>query len=351
MITPRLRCLVPVFDGAVIFWSARRHYAAGKCDKKQKSSLTVVNLFAPYQKAIKAILLFAFPDHLFLIIRYLIKHRRIPNLIRPSTFTEKTLCKMLFDRNELLPIISDKLAVRDLVRARVGPAVLIKIYAVYESETEIRLDELPDKFVLKATHGSGWNYFVASAANKNPDIIIPTACRWLGTNYGRQNGEWAYKSIHPRIFAEEYLEPEGNDLIDYKFFCFDGDPKFVKVIVGPHSGGRARFFDLDWNTFEVAELQPDFPRNMIIPRPPNFAEMVAISRRLSRGFDFLRVDLYNIGNRIFFGELTSYHGAGKYRFRPREYDRKFGSYWCPDSMTYLPVKWNMPANIRDWPRR
>ncbi len=298
------------------------------------------------RKAIKTALLFAFPDHLFLIARYLIKQRRIPNLIRPSAFTEKVLCKMLFDRNELLPIISDKLAARDFVRSRVGSAVLKKIYAVYENETEIRLDDLPDRFVLKANHGSKMNYFVESAADKNPDIIVPIARRWLTTDFGRQNGEWAYKSIRPRIFAEERLEN-----IEYKISCFDGEPKFLKVLVGLKPDRRSRFFDLDWNTFEVADLQPDFPRNMIIPRPPNFAEMVAISRRLSRGFDFLRVDLYNIGNRIFFGELTSYHGAGKYRFRPREYDRKFGSYWCPDSMTYLPVKWNMPANIGDWPRR
>ncbi len=297
-------------------------------------------LLMPCRKAIKTALLFAFP---YCVGRYLIKHRRFPNLIHPSGFAEKVICKILFDRNKLLPIISDKLAVRDFVRERVGFAVLKKIYAVYENETEIRLDDLPDQFVLKANHGSQMNYFVESAADHNPDIIVPMARRWLATNFGRQNGEWAYKSIHPRIFAEERLEN-----IEYKFFCFDGEPKFFKVLVGLNPDRRARFFDLDWNTLEVAEIHPNFLRNMI-SRPANFAEMVEISRRLSRGFDFLRVDLHNIGNRIIFGELTNYHNSANWRFHPCEYDYKFGSYWNPDSMTYLPVRLKMLANILNWP--
>jgi len=297
------------------------------------------------KKVTKAVLLFAFPDRLFHTVRYLIKQVRIPNLTRPSTFSEKVLCKMLFDRNELLPIISDKLAVRDFVRARVGSAILTKIYAVYDSDIEIRLDDLPDKFVLKANHGSQFNYFVESVAYKIPEIIAPCTRKWLTTNYGLQNGEWAYKSIHPKIFAEEYLEPEGNDLIDYLFFCFDGEPKFLKVGVGYKlGGGRSRFFDLNWNTYQVAEHQLNFPRNMV-PRPENLAEMLEISRLLSRGFDFLRVDLYNIRSRIVFGELTSYPSAAAHRFYPREYDYKFGSYWNLDSMTYLPVKRKLSANL------
>ncbi len=292
----------------------------------------VLDLWKTIRRALRRALLFALPDCVGLTALYLIKHRRLPNLLRPSALSEKTLCKMLFDRNELLPIISDKLAVRDFVRSRVGSAVLKKIYAVYENETEIRLDDLPDRFVLKANHGSKMNYFVESAADKNPDIIVPIARRWLTTNYGRQNGQWAYKSICPRIFAEERLEN-----IEYKIFCFDGEPKFLKVLVGLKPDRRSRFFDLDWNTFEVAEISPNFPRDMI-SRPANLTEMVEISRRLSRGFDFLRVDLYNIRNKIFFGELTNYHSAAMQRFHPREYDYKFGSYWNPDSMTYLPVK-------------
>jgi hypothetical protein len=307
--------------------------------RKQRMAPRVLGL----RKAIKTALLFAFPDGLVLTARYLIKQRRIPNLIRPSALSEKALCKMLFDRNELLPIISDKLAVRDFVRSRVGPTVLKKIYAVYENETEIQLDDLPDRFVLKANHGSVMNYFVESAADKNPDIIVPIARRWLTTNFGRQNGAWAYKSIHPRIFAEERLEN-----IEYKISCFDGEPKFLKVLIGLKPDRRSRFFDLDWNTFEVAEINPNFPRDMI-SRPANLTEMVEISRRLSRGFDFLRVDLYNIHNRIFFGELTNYHNGSVNAFHPREYDYKFGSYWNPGSMTYLPVKWKMPAKIMNWP--
>ncbi len=314
--------------------------------RKQRMAPRTLGLWKTIRRALRRALLFAFPDCVGLTALYLIKNRRPPNLLRPSALSEKALCKMLFDRNELLPIISDKLAVRDFVSSRVGSAVLKEIYAVYENETEIRLDDLPDRFVLKANHGSKMNYFVESAADKNPDIIVPIAHKWLTTNFGRQNGAWAYKSIHPRIFAEGRL----GENIEYKFFCFDGEPKFLLVVVGLNPDRRGRFFDLDWNTFEVVGISPNFPRSMI-SRPANLAEMVEISRRLSRGFDFLRVDLYNIHNRIFFGELTNYHNGSFNTFRPREYDYKFGSYWNPGSMTYLPVKWRMSANIMNWPRR
>ncbi len=305
-------------------------------------TVPVGRLLVPCKKAIKLALLFAVPDLLFLTARYLIKQGRFPNLIRPSAFSEKVLCKMLFDRNELLPIIADKLSVRDFVRARVGSEVLKTIYAVYGRETEIRLDDLPDRFVLKANHGSGLNYFVESDADKNPDTIVRLVRKWLTTNYGRRNRQWAHKSIHRKVFAEEYLEPEGNDLINYKFFCFDGEPRYLKVPFGPPSGRRSRFFDLDWNTFEVVEGQPNYPPNMV-PRPGYLAGMLEIARLLSRGFDFLRVDLYNIRNRIVFGELTNYPAEANHRFLPREYDYRFGSYWKPESMTYLPINRMMMA--------
>jgi hypothetical protein len=284
----------------------------------------------------KAIIL-ALPNCFFLTLRYLRKHKRVPNLIRPTSFTEKILCKMSFDRNEFLPIISDKLAVRDFVRERVGPEVLTKIYAVYDSESEIQIKNLPDRFVLKANHGWHFNYFVNSALDKNEAIFVPLCRKWLTTNYGRSNAEWAYQSIRPKIFAEEYLDAEGIGLVEYKIFCFDGEPRFLKVILRRLSGVKSKFFDLDWNPLEVAEASPNFPCDMV-SRPENLEEMFEVSKLLSHGFDFLRVDLYNLHNKIVFGELTNYHNAGLARFFPPEYDYKFGSYWDRHSMVYLPIK-------------
>jgi hypothetical protein len=249
---------------------------------------------------------------------------------------------MLFDRNELLPLIADKLSVRDFVKARVGSEILTTVYAVYDKETDIRLDDLPDRFVLKANHGSDFNYFVESVADENLDAIIRSARKWLITNYGRRNGQWAHKLICRKVFAEEYLEPGGNHLANYKIFCFDGEPRYLKVSFGAPSALTSRFFDLDWNTLEVVEGQPNYPPNLV-PRPEYFVDMLEIARRLSRGFDFLRVDLYNIQRGIVFSELTNYPAGANHRFRPSEYDYRFGSYWNPESMTYLPIKRMMSA--------
>jgi hypothetical protein len=284
----------------------------------------------------KAVIL-TFPNCFFLTLRYIRRHRRIPNLIRPNSFTEKTLCKMSFDRNRLLPIISDKLAVRDFVRERVGPEVLTKIYAIYDRESEIHTKSLPESFVLKANHGWHFNYFVDSNLDKKNDVIARVCRKWLMTNYGRLNAEWAYQSIHPRIFAEEYLKSDGIGLLEYKIFCFDGEPRFLKVIIRRPSGVKSRFFDLDWNTFDVTEASPNFPRDLI-SRPENLGEMLEVARLLSAGFDFLRVDLYNVDKKIVFGELTNYHNAGLCRFSPLEYNYIFGSYWDRHSMLYLPIR-------------
>ena len=288
-----------------------------------------------FKKAIKEAFCYSFPPA-YLFVRYVHKHGRIPNIFSPSSYTVKVLCKMMFDRNKLLPIISDKLAVRDFVRGRVGSPILNEIFAVYDTEAEIRFDELPDRFVLKANHGNSFNYFVKSTIDKRADIMIPLARKWLSTNYGRLKGEWAYAKIPPRLFAEKYLEDKNGELIRYKFFCFDGVPKYLKVYVTDPLGVRSRYFDLDWSSFDVAEGQPNFPVSRV-PRPPNFAEMIEISRRLSAGFDSMRVDLYDLGNRVVFSELTNYHQATCSRFQPVEYDYKFGSYWKVESMSYLPA--------------
>ena len=308
-----------------------------------------VGLLTLCKKLVRSALRFFLPDGLFLVVIYVIKQRRVPNLIRPTTFSAKVLCKMLFDRNELLPIIADKLAAREFVTERIGSDFLAKIYGIYNKETEIQLDDLPDKFVVKANHGSGFIYFVESGIDRDSDVIVSHAKKWLTTNYGTRYAEWSYKSIRPKLFAEEYLETEGDYFIDYKFYCFDGEPKYLKVLIGNKGHFDAsRYFDFNWNTFEVAEAQPNFPRDFF-PRPKLLVEMIEISKLLSAGFDFLRIDLYNIGDRIIFGEFTNYPNAGVERFHPREYDRRFGAYWNQDSMTYLPT--TVPQALRMLLRR
>lgn len=295
------------------------------------------------KNAAKRTIILAFPNCVFLTIRYILRYKRIPNLIRPSRFTDKILCKMAFDRNQLLPIIADKLAVRDFVKERIGKEFLTKIFAVYNNEDEIQLETLPERFVLKANHGWNFNYFVQSPADKNYDRILPLCHKWLTTNFGQENAQWAYESIDPKIYAEEYLDADCNDLIDYNIYCFDGEPKFLRVLIGRtlsvESGlFKSRFFDLEWNTIEVTQTIPSFPC-YLVSRPQNFADMIEIAKSLSHKLDFLRVDLYYIQGRIVFSELTNYPGSGLLKYDPPEYDYIFGSYWSRQSMVYLPIRW------------
>lgn len=277
----------------------------------------------------------ALPDSVLLVVHYALGQGRLPNVIRPKAFSEKILCKVLFDRDPLLPVIADKLAVRDFVRERAGEDILNQIHAVYDRVEQIDLDELPDRFVLKANHGSGFNYFVASPADRNPEAIASRARLWLASNYGALMREWAYKTIPPRLFAEAYLEADDGNLLNYKFFCFAGEPRLIKVVADLTANQKALFVDLDWNVLPVMELERERPDGPI-QRPVNFPEMLDTCRRLSRGFDFLRVDLYSIGGRTVFGELTNYHNAGRDRFRPRAFDYSLGTLWDRATMTYLP---------------
>jgi hypothetical protein len=148
-------------------------------------------------------------------------------------------------------------------------------------------------------------------------------------------GEWAYKGIEPRVFAEEWIGPPNIEgIVNYKIFCFDGEPKAFKIVSGH---GRTRYgthYDLELNDLGI--IAGEEPRLEPAIRPANFDKMLDLARKLSRGLDFLRVDMYNIDGRIYVGELTSYPNAGIVPFIPQSLDELLGTYWNVSSMTYLP---------------
>ena len=148
------------------------------------------------------------------------------------------------------------------------------------------------------------------------------------TNYYKYNKEYPYKDLTPRIIAEEYMEDEsGYELKDYKIFCFDGEPKYLFVATDRQKKGedtKFDFFDLDWNHLPVTNGHPNNPSP--IDKPQNFNEMIEIARKLSVGKTHVRVDLYNIRGKIYFGELTFFHWSGMVAYNPQEWDYKFGEY-------------------------
>lgn len=252
-----------------------------------------------------------------------------PNFLRPSRFSEKVWRRQLFDRDRTFTLISDKYKVRNFVADRVGTDYLIPLLWCGDNPEELPFDELPSRFVIKANHGCDYNILVSDKTRLDRRIVKKQLRKWIGENFGESTFlgiAWAYKNIEPRIIVEEFLEDEGKLPQDYKFFCFSGRMEFFKIDFARFEDHSEKFFDKNLNGLDLIELglkEYDGP----IELPGNFSEMVRVAELLSVGFDFIRVDLYNVRNRIFFGELTPYPGGVSARFVPDSFDYVFGEKW------------------------
>ena len=269
---------------------------------------------------------------------------------RPQTFTEKVRYKMLRDRRQLMVTFSDKVAVRDHVASLAGVHVLPRAYLVLEDPAELRTAVLPESFVLKPTHGSGVAVIVSATADEDArlsearyawvyrhvrpehapiDDLVAISAYWLTQLYGQgPNREWAYGHVPRRLLVEEFLAgPDGSVPDDYKFFVFHGTCHYVQVDRGRFDRRTQDFFTPDWCRVPLSGGHPwaDPP----LPRPARLSEMLALAELLSAGTDFVRVDLYDLPDRIVFGELSSFPAGGDSPFEPVSYDRRFGSHWTP----------------------
>lgn len=250
---------------------------------------------------------------------------RYPDLKSPVLFSEKLQWLKLNDHNPLMTQCADKYEVRKYIEARGYADILNDLIGVYESVQEIKIASLPNRFVLKAAHGSGWNIVFKDKAKMNWTLLRLIMKCWLKNNIFWNGREWCYKHITPKIVCEKYLESSSDDLIDYKFFCFNGVPKFVQANLGRGKKKHAQnFYDLQWS------LLP-FGKNLIprpdvnIPRPDNLDRMIAIATDLSMPFSYVRVDFYEVQGRVIFGELTFFPASGMPDFVPSEYDTIVGN--------------------------
>lgn len=254
--------------------------------------------------------------------RFLERHGYAPDLEHPRSLSEKLVWISLHhDLAALAPYV-DKLRVRDFVRERLGEAALVPLLGVYDRFEDIDRRRLPRRFVLKATHGAGWNVLVPDRDAADWKDIGEKFRRWLPENYGLITGESCYTPLRGRIVAEQYLESPSGGLHDYKFYCVDGEPLGLHVDFDRFGTHTYRVYDADWNEFPKAG--PATPQPPAPPRPQNLAELLDACRRLSAGFSFVRVDLYNPGGQIRFGELTFLPSHGMSPFDPVRSDRYFG---------------------------
>ncbi len=247
------------------------------------------------------------------------------NLDSPNSFNEKIQWIKLFENDQRKTELSDKYLVRSYVKRKVGEEYLIPLLGVWNSFDEIEWDELPEAFILKCTHGSGMNEIVKSKHQVDVVKLKRKFDRWGATDFSLHTLERHYHSIVPRIIAEKLISDNQGCLLDYKFWCFDGQVKLVQVDIGRFSDHRRNLYTPSWDYLPYEIMYPS-DRDAIFEKPPHYEEMMSVAERLAEGFNHVRVDLYNCDGRIFFGEMTFTHGSGVEKFVPYELGNEVGNW-------------------------
>lgn len=263
-------------------------------------------------------------DERISIYQYFLKNGIKPSLVNPKEFMEKLLWLKLNYYKESYGCYADKFEVRSYVENKIGKKYLNDIFGVFDSVSEINFEKLPNQFVLKATHGSGYNIIVKDKNELNLEVTKKKLNQFLSKNYYHKFRERIYKDLKPRILIEKYIsEIDSDSLIDYKFHCFHGKPKYVFVQKSKSECVRKSFYDLQWNKVLPENYISSFYEADFI-KPENFDEMIQVAEKLSEGFIFLRVDLYSTGNKTIFGELTFFSNGGIVRSSIEKFNKEFG---------------------------
>ena len=271
------------------------------------------------------------PDATYLKLLYLFKMGHRLDLKNPQTFTEKLQWLKIYNRKPEYTKMVDKYAVKEYVANIIGEEYIIPTLGVWDKPEDIDWDSLPNQFVLKTTHGGGGGGVVIckdKATFDKTSAIIKLKESMASDIYSYLR-EWPYKNVPKRIIAEKFMAPEKSpapkDLPDYKFFCFNGEPKYCQVIRDRHTKEKIDFYDMNWNHMPFVGLNP-VARNGLTPvaRPGNLDEMKDICRKLADTKSFVRVDLYVIDDKGYFGELTLYPASGMGVFTPEEWNGKLG---------------------------
>jgi TupA-like ATPgrasp len=265
------------------------------------------------------------PDRVHVMIDYFRAHGRLPNLRHPETFNEKVLWRKLYDRDDRLPALVDKVRCKEIIGARYGHHYAIPTLAVFESADEINFDALQPPYVIKANHASEMNLFILTN-QFDRKAVRRKAAKFLRADFAARTEDWAYSRVDRKLIAEPYMvTPEGY-LTDYKFHVF-GDRTFaVEVIHDRFRNYGGYWCDRDYNHLNIKLYNyPAYQGNV---RPPEtFREMLALAEAIGHNFSYVRVDLYEFNRQVKFGELTFYSGGGYDRFDPPEWDLSFGQQW------------------------
>lgn len=274
----------------------------------------LIRLYAPYLS-----------DKLYL--KLLFRHRvgyRL-NLDNPLTYNEKLQWLKLNDKHSEYTMMVDKIEAKKYVASIIGEEYIIPTIGIYNNVDEIDFDKLPQQFVLKCTHDSGGIVVCKDKSKLDIEQVKAKLRKGWGENYFKYNREYPYRDVKPRIIVEVYMEDEsGYELKDYKFFCFNGEPRFFKIDFNRLKNHRANYYDLNMNLQEFGEKK--FPPNPSVNflKPANFEKMISIARQLAGNIPFVRIDLYNVNGHIYFGEITFFPASGMGQFTSNEWDYRIG---------------------------
>lgn len=292
--------------------------------KTASKSLFGTLLYARVRAIFEKMILLRFTDIAYVKSTYKKRFGREIDLKDPKTYTEKLQWLKLFYRNDKMPVVTDKYDVHQYLTDLGYKDLLNDVIGVYSNANDINFDALPDAFVAKTTHGCSSNLICKNKKDLDWEKWQKIMNSWLKLNVYAFGREWNYKDIKPRIIIEKLIEHQ--PLIDYKFMCFNGEPKYLQInndLGGVH---YVDFYDIEWNRVDFT-YNKFTKSNHVLEIPPQFEEMKALAKKLSAPFPYVRVDFYNPPGRIIFGELTFFPGSGLLPLVPLEnnYDELLGA--------------------------
>ena len=264
-------------------------------------------------------------DELYIKLRYFSGMKKFPDLQHPRTYNEKLQWLKLNDKHTEYTRLVDKYAVKEYIEKLNWGGKTIPTLGIWDRFDDIDFTQLPNQFVLKTTHDSGGIVIVKDKGKMDMQKARKKLEKSLQRKYFLMSREYPYKDVKPRIIAEKFMVDEsGTELKDYKFFCFNGEVKFLFVATDRPFATRFDFFDADFNHLPFKQGHPWAKKE--IRKPANFEKMKQAAAAVSKGIPHVRVDLYNINGEIYFGELTFFHFSGVVPFEPAEWDEKIGDY-------------------------
>ncbi len=295
---------------------------------KEKTRLTLLKWF---NRLDCRNLLKVLPDKAYVKWRFHLKFNKKLDLKDPKSYSEKLQWLKLYDRNPLYTDMVDKATVKEYVAKLIGEEYIVPTIGVWNHFDEINFDALPEQFVLKCTHDSGGLVICRDKSKLDKEAAREKIEKCLKVNYYWRGREWPYKHVKPRILAEKFMQdskekPE-EGLTDYKFFCFDGEPKAMFIATDrakQDTETKFDFFDMEFNHLPFTNGHPNSEKT--IEKPEQFELMIELARKLSEGLPHVRVDFYESEGKIYFGELTFFHWGGLVPFEPEEWDDIFGSW-------------------------